>query len=112
MTNELDTDTARILTRLVDIQAQIAELNSEAEGHKAELRNLAAGDYTLGGRPALSIIPTRRFDAAGAASLLDPDVRQTCLAVTYDATKVKQHLTPAQVEAHMIVAGKPKVVLQ
>lgn len=107
----LDTDTARIVAHLADIQAKIADLTSEAEGLKAELRQLPPADYEIDGKPALRLIPTRRFDVNGAASLLDPDTRQTCLAVAYDAAKVKQHLTPAQVDAHMIEAGKPKVVI-
>lgn len=108
---QLDTDTARIVSRLVDLQAQIAELTTEAEGLKSELRALPAGDHDIDGRPALRIIPTRRFDVAGAASMLDPELRQQCLSFAYDAALVKRHLTPDQVEAHMVEAGKPKVTI-
>ena len=108
---QLDTNTARIVSRLVDLQVQIADLTAEAEGLKAELRVLPAGDHDIDGKPALRIIPTRRFDAAGAASLLDPELRQQCLKFDYDPAKVKQHLTPAQVDAHMVEAGKPRVTV-
>lgn len=108
--SELDSNHAYTLRRLVDINAKVAELNGEAEALKAELRDLPPGvDFTVDGTPALRIIPTRKFDAAGAASMLDPDARQACLTITYDAAKVKRHLTPDQVEAHMVEAGKPKV---
>lgn len=105
----LDTDTARIVARLVDVQAQIAELSGEAEEIKAELRTLPPGDHEINGKAALRIVPTRRFDVAGAASLLEPDLRQACLSFAYDPAKIRKHLTPAQVEAHMVEAGKPKV---
>src|SRR4051794_165383 len=102
---DLDTDTARIVIRLAEITAEIADLTSHAEALKAELRSLPAGDHNVNGKPALRIIPNRRFDVAGAASMLDPGVRETCLSVAYDAAKVKEHLTPAQLEAHMVESG-------
>lgn len=109
---QLDTDTARIVTRLVDLQAQIADLTSEAEGLKSELRNtLNPGDHNINGAPALRIIPNRRFNVDFAAGLLGTEQRKECLVVTYDATKVKRHLTPVEVEECMVEAGKPKVVL-
>jgi len=107
----LDMDTIQILTRLADIQAKVADLNGEAESLKAELRSLPPGDHDINGRPALRIIPTRRFDSAKAAGLLSPSQRQDALVVSYDATKVKAHLTPTEVEEFMVDAGKSKIVL-
>lgn len=109
---QLDTDTARIVSRLAELQAHVAELNSEAEALKAELRNLPEGEHSIDGRPALKIIPTRRFDVAAAALLLDDAVRQECLSVSYDPSKVRQHITPEQADACMVISGKAKVVIQ
>lgn len=111
MTTPLNTDTARIVAQLADINARIGDLNAEAEALKAELRQLPPDDYSIDGAPALRITSTRRFDIDAAALLLPPEERQNCLAVSYDAAKVKDNLTPAQVEACMVVAGKPKVAL-
>jgi hypothetical protein len=108
---QLDTDTARIVSALAEINARIADLNEQAEGLKAELRGLGQGEYDIDGRVALRIIPSRRFDATAGAGLLDEETRKMCLAVSYDATKVKQHLTEIQIDACMNEFGKPKVVL-
>ena len=111
MTAQLDTDTARLISRLAELQDRIADLNSEAEAIKAELRALPPGEHLLDGEVALRIIPSRRLDVTAAAALLDEATRQACLKVDYDAAKIKQHLTPAQVDTCMVEAGKPKVVL-
>lgn len=108
---QLDTDTTRLVATLADVQARIGDLTAQAEAIKAELRNLPPSDYDIDGRPALRILPTRRFDATAAAQLLPEADRIGCTAVTYDAAKVKQKLTPEQVEQFMVDAGKPKVVL-
>lgn len=110
-TTDLSPDYAQTLSRLVDLQAKIADYSSEAESLKAELRNLEPGDYTLDGREALRIIPTRRFDAASAALRLPEDIRTKCLKVDYDAAEVRKHLTPVEVEEFMVASGKPKVTL-
>lgn len=94
---------------LADLQAEIAKLTAEAENIKAELRTLTPGDYAIGGRTALRITPTRRFDATAAAGLLSVEQRKEALVVSYDAAKVKQHLTPVEVEEFMVESGKPKV---
>lgn len=108
---DLDADRTRIVTRLAEVQEKIAAYTADAEALKAELRQLPAGDYAVDGRPAVRIIPTRRFDATAAAGLLSTEQRESALVVTYDAAKVKQHLTPTEVEEFMVEAGKPKVVL-
>lgn len=110
MTN-LDTDTARIVAKLAELNARLSELNSEAEALKAELRSLPAGDHIIDGRPALRIVPTRRFDAALALELVPEPLRPGCYSQVIDAAKVKEYLAPALVETVMVVSGKPKVVL-
>lgn len=110
-THELDANHSQTLSRLVDLQARIAELTSEAESLKAELRQLEAGEYTINGQDVLKIVPTRRFDATAAALTLSEELRSKCLTVTYDATEVKKHLTPVEVEEFMVASGKPKVVV-
>lgn len=109
--SNLDTDTANIVRRLAEIQAAINEMTAEAESLKAELRTLPTGDHDVDGRPALRIIPTRRFDTDAAALTLPEDVRPECLAITYDATKVKKHLSEIQIQSFMVEVGKPKVVM-
>ena len=111
MSHELDTDRVRILERLAYLNEQIAELSGEAEGLKGELRSLPPGEYAVAGRPALSIIPTRRFDAVSALTAIPGDRRSECLKVEPDAAAIRKLLTPEQVESFMAVAGKPKVVL-
>lgn len=108
---ELDMDRARILSRLVDLNATIADLTSEAEVLKAELRDLPPGDYAVNGTPALRIISTRRFDAAAAAGLLSVEQRNAALIVSYDAAKIRAHLTPVEVDEFMVESGKAKVVV-
>lgn len=108
----LDTDTTRLVQRLADIQANIADLNSDAEAIKAELRNLLPlGDHNINGRPALRLIPNRRFNVTAGAELLATEVRNDCLAVSYDPAKVRKHLTEIQIEDCMVEFGKPKLVL-
>lgn len=94
---------------LADLQAEIAKLTAEAENIKAELRALTPGDYAINGRTALRITPTRRFDPEKGAGLLSVQQREAALVVSYDAAKVKQHLTPVEVEECMVEVGKPKV---
>lgn len=110
-TTELDVDTARLVSHLADLNAKIAELTAEAEGMKAELRSLTAGDYTLDGRPALRIIPTRRFDVDKALGYVPEPLRAECYTTAADPKKVKQYLAPALADACMVDAGKPKVVI-
>lgn len=109
---DLDTDTARLIAALAETNAQIAELNTRAEAIKAELRAaLPPGDHNLDGRPALRIIPTRRFDAGAGLQLIPTERRPECIKIEPDAGKIKALLTPEQVEGLMVTAGKPKVVL-
>lgn len=51
---DLDTDTARVVIRLAEITAEIADLTSHAEALKAELRSLPAGDHNVNGKPTLA----------------------------------------------------------
>lgn len=108
---DLDTDTARIVSRLVDLNAQIADLNAKAEELKAELRRLPADEYAIDGRTALRIIPNRRFDPAKGLELVPEQLRNGCYSRALDPAKVKSYLAPALLDAAMVEAGKPKVVL-
>lgn len=108
-TSELDVDTARLVSRLVDLQDRIADLTSEAEAVKAELRSLNPGDYAINGQPALRIQPTRRFDADKALEYVPEPLRDQCYSTVVDPKKVKQYLAPALADACMVEVGKPKV---
>lgn len=110
-THDLDADTAVMLRKLVDLQARAADLDSQIESIKAELRALPPGDFALDGRPALRIIPTRRFDVDKAAGLLNAEQRQAALVVSFNATEVKRHLTAVEIDECMVEVGKPKVVV-
>lgn len=103
-------DTLRIIERLVDLNAKIADLTAEAESLKAELRVLPAGEYDAGGH-SFKIIPTRRFDADAAMLLLPAEARPECLTVVADPVKIKRRLTPDQLETCMVEHGRPKVVI-
>lgn len=107
----LDLDTARIVAKLADINARVADLTSEAEALKAELRNLPAGDHLIDGRPAVRIVPNRRFDADKGLELVPEPLRGECYSTAVDAAKVKSYLAPALLEMAMVEVGKPKVVL-
>lgn len=107
----LDTDTARIVSKLVDIQSRIADLNGEAEALKAELRSLPPDEYAIDGKTVLRIIPNRRFDATKGLELVPEPLRDNCYSVQLDAAKVKSYLAPALQDAAMVEVGKPKVVL-
>lgn len=101
-----------VLARLAEVNAKIAELTAEAEVLKDDLRKLAPGDWTdATGRPVLRLTPTRKFDPARGMELIPDEVRSSCLTVTVDPSKVKQHLTPTQLDECMVEAGKPKVSL-
>lgn len=108
---DLDVDRTRIVTRLVDLQATAAELGAEIEALKAELRDLPAGDFAINGRPVLRITPTRRFDVNAGAALLSAEQRADAAVVTYEAQKIKRHLTEVEIDECMVVAGKPKVTV-
>lgn len=106
---DLDADRARIVSRLADLQATAAEIGSEVESLKAELRSLPAGDFAINGRPALRITATRRFDVEAGAALLSHDQREAAKVVTFDAAAIKRHLTEVEIEECMVVSGNPKV---
>lgn len=109
--SELDTDTARIVARLAELQATISDLSAEAEALKAELRSLPAGDHDIDGRPALRIVPTRRFDAEKALELVPDPLRGECHVTVVDPKKVREYLAPALVDACMVESGKPRVTV-
>lgn len=109
--SNLDPKAAKAFTRLIELNAQITELSREADDLKAQLRTaLAAGDYTIKGQPALRIQPQRRFDPESGYALIPEELKRECLSVSIDASKVKQHLTPAQLDTCMVESGQPKVV--
>lgn len=110
-TTQLDTDTARLVASLADLNAQIADLTERAEVLKAELRALPPADYTIDGRPALRITPTRRFDPEKGLQLVPEDLRESCYSKVVDAKKVREYLAPALADACMVDAGKPKVTV-
>lgn len=108
---QLDTDTARIVAKLAETNARIADLNSQAEALKAELRQLPPADYDIDGRPALRITPTRRFDPSKGLELVPEPLRDQCYSTVVDAAKVRTYLAPALVEMAMVDSGKPKVTV-
>jgi hypothetical protein len=96
--------------RLAELNSQKAELDVEIEGLKADLRNtLEPGAYEIDGQPAVKVTPSRRFDFQAAYAGLRKADQQECLTVVIDSDKVKQHLTPVELEAFMVEHGNPKV---
>lgn len=109
--HDLDADSAALVGRLAEINERIANLTSQAESIKAELRSLTPGDYASGGNTVLRIVPTRRFDADKALELVPEPLRPECYTTAVDAKKVRSYLAPALLDACMVESGKPKVVL-
>ncbi len=105
--SELDPQTAATLAKLNDTLAQIKQLTEDAENYKGQLRGkLTPGAYTVGGRPALSITPTRRFDPARAAEILPADQIAAVSRMQIDPKLAKSHLAPALYELCQVDAGK------
>jgi hypothetical protein len=73
--SDLSPAEAATVNKLIAINAAIKDLTEEAESLKAQLRKaLDVGEYTVDGKPALSVSETRKFDAALAARVIPPDL--------------------------------------
>lgn len=107
---ELDPATAATLAKLTATLEQIAQLTVDAETYKAQLRTkLAPGAYTIGGRPALSITQTRKFNADRAAEMLPPDMLAAVSRPMVDTKLAKEMLPPALYQLCSVESGKPTV---
>jgi hypothetical protein len=109
---ELDTTTAATVAKLVAVRRQIRDLTTEADTLTGQLRdNLQAGSYTINGEPAVSVTPTRRFNASLAAEVLPPALLALIQSTTVDAKLAREKLPPALYEACQVDTGKPTVRL-
>lgn len=109
---ELNPDAAATVAKLRAVLEQIRQLEADADIYKAQLRDaLGAGAYTVGGKPALSITPTRRFDAAHAEQILPPQWLDAVRRPVVDAKLAKELLPPALFAACQVESAKPTVKL-
>lgn len=87
------------VNKLIAINTAIKDLTEEAESLKAQLRKaLDVGEYTVAGRPALSVSETRKFDAATAARVIPPDMLPGVQISTISRTMALE-LLPAELYA-------------
>lgn len=109
---ELSPDAAATVAKLAAVLEQIHQLQADAETYKAQLRDtLGSGAYTINGQPAVSITPTRRFDAAHAEQVLPAQWLDTVRRTVVDAKVAKELLPPALFSACQVESGKPTVKL-
>lgn len=106
---ELDPTRVTMLTRLLDLNARIADLTTEADALKQELRNLQPGEYAVNGQPAVRIARTRRFDPEKGLLLVPGPLHADCYSTVLDAAKVKKYLAPALLDTCMVEVGQPQV---
>lgn len=97
--SELTRQYAETVAQLAAITEQIKELTEEADKLKGFLRgDLEPGAYTVDGRPALSITPTRRFDPTLAVTVVPNELLRLITVETIDGKRAKQILPPALYE--------------
>lgn len=109
---ELDPQTAATVAKLRATTEQIAQLTADAELYKAQLRDaLRPGAYTVGGQRAISVTPTRRFNADHAARVLPPHLLEAIQRPMVDAKLAKEALPPGLYDACSVEVGKPTVKL-
>lgn len=98
------------LTALQDAKAQI---EAQESALKATLRDLlpTPGAYRCG-ELMVSIQANRRFNVDAAAAMLTDTDLAACTVTILDARRVKERLTPLQVEDCMKDIGDHKVVIR
>lgn len=110
---ELVSDVAATAAKLAATVAQIRQLEQDAELFKSQLRAvLTPGAYTVGGRPALTITATRRFNPDQAVKTLPPELLAAVSRMTVDAKLAREILPPGLYQACSVEAGKPTVRLE
>lgn len=108
---DLDAETADLVTRLVDINATVTELNTVASSIKAELRHrLPVGVHTIDGQKAVTITVNRRFDPVVATANLRPELLALCTVAKVDGATAKRNLPPS-VYAACMAEGEPVIRL-
>lgn len=89
-----------LVSRYVDLQAQIADLTDALEGVKSQLRDLGPGEHrTSNGAAVVVSPPPRRFNLTAAWSLLTEE--QRAVAVAPDPKKVKAQLPEVLIDQCM-----------
>ncbi|MCW2767622.1 MAG: hypothetical protein JWO11_3581 [Nocardioides sp.] len=92
---DLSPAAAATVNKLVAINAQIKDLTEEAEALKAQLRKaLDVGEYTVNGKPALSVSETRKFDVTVAALVIPPGMLPGVQINTISRTMAQEMLPP------------------
>jgi hypothetical protein len=102
-------DQAELITwaRLRAVQQQITNLQAEEDTLKGQLReHLGRGEFLVGGRKALTISPTRRFDQTRALAVLTADEVERCTVPVLDRKLVEQTVAPDRYRACQAEGGK------
>lgn len=107
------------LEDLVDQLVQITErkdaLTQAEAGVRAQIRDLTGPQFTdRVGAYRVNVTPQRRLDLDKAAALVIGRgvAPESVRATGYDRDKIKAHLTPAELDALMVVSGEPRVVVK
>lgn len=93
-------DLDRLASTFLELADQIAELQSQQDHIKAQLRDLDVGKHTSPSGIPISIeAPRRSFNSERAWSMLNPDQQAVCMSP--DARKVKAQLPAVLLDACM-----------
>lgn len=107
----LNNEHADIARRLVHLQAQQAQLETEIAELKAKVRSIiGVGERAVvDGRALFTVSPNRRFDAKAAQAGLPPELVELCVVREFSAKAAKANLPPALYDSFMRESGEPIV---
>lgn len=105
---QLDTDVKRYL----ELDAIRADIEIEQNSIKERLRALGAGVHQAPCGVAVSVTPTRRFDAAKAEQIIPPNLLEQVQSLVIDSKKAKAVLPPAAYEACQSEVGSARVTIR
>lgn len=113
MTTQLQAvhDPADDVTRLIDLQARIKQMNDEADTIKARLRELGDGTWEIG-NSKVTISPNRRFDVKTAQQVIPAPLLPLCMEQVVTSKRAKASLPPAIYSACMVEVGDPRVTVR
>lgn len=92
--NDLDDQTANLVERLRQLNAEIADRAQQADEIKKQLRQIGPGTYHHNGRPVLDLVAGSSFDPAKAQQILTPEQLAACQETVISAKLAAQLLPP------------------
>lgn len=112
MTELTNVDHRQLVARLYDLHARLADITEQMNAVKMRLRSqLAADEYTIDGKKAVTISRQRRFDVATAERILPPELLALCRVEKVDAATAKTVLPPALYSQCSTESGEPVIRL-